>query len=169
VHICPEVRFRLTTSMYQVELCWAGTQVLPLPNIPLYYAGYKAWSARQGLVGCRALQSAFEQLDARQLGELRDSLRELGTDFPPDSWPAQLLRNDPRCASCFQHLQRGWGGRVGMRGRHCGRVHEGYGHCPYGQATAVGSGPRISGLGPTWDAVMSHLGRGLRGNLCANA
>eukprot|EP00884_Botryococcus_braunii_P000606 jgi/Botrbrau1/10546/Bobra.7_1s0023.2 len=79
--------------------------VLPLPNIPLYYAGYKAWSAGRGLSGCVTLQKSFQQLDSQQLAGLQDSLRSLGTDFPVGSWPALLLSNDPRYRDILENLE----------------------------------------------------------------
>lgn len=94
-----------TTPQYKVYWSMATIPLLPLvatplPNIPVYYAGYRVYSHYRALEGAKQLQTAFAQQDAQQLGALRDSLMVMqevqGMQFPADSWPAHLLRTEKR-------------------------------------------------------------------------
>ncbi|KAK9909944.1 hypothetical protein WJX75_009840 [Coccomyxa subellipsoidea] len=80
----------------------------PVPNLPLYYAGYKVYSARTALVGCNALTNMWSHLDTEQLTKLREKLRELqdsGVVFPEDAWTGKLLRPHPRYLDILENIE----------------------------------------------------------------
>ena len=78
----------------------AGTaQATPLPNIPLYYAGYKVYSASRAGAGATALEAMWQQRDTAVLHKLREQLLAMqsqGVVFPRKSWPARLLTPERR-------------------------------------------------------------------------
>jgi len=70
----------------------------PAPHGP---AGAQAFSASSALSGCAALRNMLSHAETQQLAALRRDLLGLqatGVVFPADSWPAKLLRPEPRCA-----------------------------------------------------------------------
>lgn len=72
-----------------------------MPNIPLYYAGYKLYSASRALGGCSALRLLWSQTETDHLSQLREQLVHLqhgGVVFPKGSWPQQLIQQDARYA-----------------------------------------------------------------------
>ena len=74
-------------------------QATPLPNIPLYYAGYKVYSASRAGAGASALEAMWQQRDTRVLQKLREQLLAMqaqGVVFPAKSWPARLMRPEGR-------------------------------------------------------------------------
>lgn len=111
-HTCPRL-----TSMVGKYLLQPGDphgrlpQATPVPNIPLYYAGYKAYSARRALGGCAALQLMWAQTDTDALTSLRQqlvSLQHSGVIFPIGSWPHRLIKEDTRYGM-------GWPGKLVAR------------------------------------------------------
>lgn len=50
---------------------------LPLPNVTIYYSVYRAWSHARALQGIRTLKHAIEDMDARQLAEHAQRMRDL--------------------------------------------------------------------------------------------
>ncbi|KAK9833474.1 hypothetical protein WJX81_008235 [Elliptochloris bilobata] len=90
----------------------------PVPNLPLYYCGYKAFSASSALAGCTALRNMLSHAETQQLQALRAQLQALqasGVVFPKDSWPARLLRPEPRYREVLENIearvQRAYRGR----------------------------------------------------------
>lgn len=80
----------------------------PVPNIPLYYAGYKAYSARRALGGCAALQLMWAQTDTDALTSLRQqlvSLQHSGVIFPIGSWPHRLIKEDTRYSDILANVE----------------------------------------------------------------
>ena len=74
-------------------------QATPVPNIPLYFAGYKVYSASKALGGCSALRMMWAQTDTQRLTALREELlqlQEAGVSFPAGSWPQRLIRQEAR-------------------------------------------------------------------------
>ena len=62
----------------------------------------QAFSASSALSGCAALRNMLSHAETQQLQALREKLQALqasGVVFPTDSWPARLLRPEPRCAA----------------------------------------------------------------------
>lgn len=60
----------------------------------------QAFSASSALAGCTALRNMLSHAETQQLQVLRKDLQALqasGVVFPVDSWPAKLLRPEPRC------------------------------------------------------------------------
>ncbi len=81
----------------------------PLPNIPVYYAGYRVYSHYRALEGAKQLQAAIREQDAQQLGALRDNLMVMqeaqGVQVPAESWPAHLLRTEKRYLDILEDWQ----------------------------------------------------------------
>ena len=76
-----------------------NVQATPLPNIPLYYAGYKVYSASRAGAGATALEAMWQQRDTAVLQKLREQLLAMqsqGVVFPHKSWPARLLTPERR-------------------------------------------------------------------------
>mmetsp|Transcript_26253 Transcript_26253/g.62427 ORF Transcript_26253/g.62427 Transcript_26253/m.62427 type:complete len:207 (-) Transcript_26253:33-653(-) len=69
--------------------------VSPLPNIPVYYFGYRTWAHYRAWQGAQSLQGLILNIDHRQLSELRSRLLEMqaegGRAFEAGSWPAELI------------------------------------------------------------------------------
>ena len=64
----------------------------------------QAFSASSALSGCAALRNMLSHAETQQLQALRAKLQALqasGVVFPKDSWPARLLRPEPRCAASY--------------------------------------------------------------------
>lgn len=84
--------------------------VTPLPNITVYYTVYRIWSHASALQGSRTLDKCFAALDTQQLATLRDDLLRLqastGIVYPPDSWPARLIKKESRYLDIFNSLRR---------------------------------------------------------------
>lgn len=62
----------------------------------------QAFSASSALSGCAALRNMLSHAETQQLQALREKLQALqasGVVFPKDSWPARLLRPEPRYAA----------------------------------------------------------------------
>lgn len=73
--------------------------ILPLPNLPCYYAAYRTYSLYQAWTGSKALIDAFTISDLQQQLQLCAQLeqcKEAGTSFPASSWPEQLLASQPQ-------------------------------------------------------------------------
>lgn len=71
----------------------------PLPNVTVYYAGYRWYANYRALQGTKSLQQCFSDLDARQLRALRDDLlwyQEKGGELPLGLWPAKLIQKEKR-------------------------------------------------------------------------
>lgn len=83
-----------------VLLCpTSSLQVSPLPNIPIYYSGWRCWVHYRAWRGAQSLQSLVLNVDRRQLVKLRSKLLELqaaGHHFEEGSWPADLLSRSNR-------------------------------------------------------------------------
>lgn len=61
----------------------------------------QAFSASSALAGCAALRNMLSHAETQQLQALRadmQALQDSGVAFPHDSWPAKLLRPEPRRA-----------------------------------------------------------------------
>ena len=90
----------------------APPQATPLPNIPLYYAGYKVYSASRAGAGAAALEAMWQQRDSAVLQRLRQqllALQDQGIVFPRKSWPARLIMPERRCvASMLQPCAGGF-------------------------------------------------------------
>jgi hypothetical protein len=83
----------------------------PLPNVTVYYTGYRIYSHWRALQGARALDRAFAAADSAQLTATRDALLRLQAArpelvFPPDEWPARLIRREARYLDIFDRLRR---------------------------------------------------------------
>lgn len=66
----------------------------PLPNLPLYYMGYRLYSNYRAWSGAQCLVEMLEHHDTMQLEGLRTSLRQLhdcGVHFPAGSWPVAFI------------------------------------------------------------------------------
>ena len=48
--------------------------VTPLPNITVYYTGYRIYSHFRALQGCAALESSLALINSRQLRDLREQV-----------------------------------------------------------------------------------------------
>ena len=86
-------------------------QATPLPNIPLYYAGYKVYSASRAGAGASALEAMWQQRDTRVLQKLQEQLLAMqaqGVVFPAKSWPARLMRPEGRCVDGAHVAQISW-------------------------------------------------------------
>jgi hypothetical protein len=83
----------------------------PLPNLTVYYTGYRIYSHYKALQGCKALERAFLELDSAQLRALSEDLlrhqreRMAGAPYPPEGWPARLLRREWRYLDIFDRLR----------------------------------------------------------------
>lgn len=84
--------------------------VTPLPNITVYYTGYRIYSHYRALQGIKTLEKSLTELDSQQLRALRDALlayqETSGTRLPPDGWPARLVRQEPQYLDIFDRLKR---------------------------------------------------------------
>ena len=72
--------------------------MLPLPNVPVYYSMWRAWSHRSAAAGARALSAALDAAAAEQRAALAAALRALeagGFELRPGEWPARLLAEVP--------------------------------------------------------------------------
>lgn len=68
--------------------------VSPLPNLPLYYLGYRVYSHNTAHVGARATLQLLDAHSARSKDKLRDAIEELRKEghAPRDgSWAAELV------------------------------------------------------------------------------
>ncbi|BDA42909.1 hypothetical protein COCOBI_03-8020 [Coccomyxa sp. Obi] len=102
-------RLRMRMAMWGL-LCIPLIPLLatPVPNLPLYYAGYKLYSARTALKGCTALSNMWSHLDTEQLTKLREQLQALqdsGVVFPEDAWTGKLLRSHPRYLDILENIE----------------------------------------------------------------
>ncbi|EFN57694.1 hypothetical protein CHLNCDRAFT_142893 [Chlorella variabilis] len=83
----------------------------PLPNITVYYTGYRIYSHFRALQGTKALEQNLEQLNSKQLRDLRDQLliyqeRHSGFQFRPGEWPAKLIRKEHRYLDMLEKMAR---------------------------------------------------------------
>ena len=58
----------------------------PLPNLTVYYTGYRIYSHFRALQGAKALDHGLAQLNSRQLRELRDQVRWGGVGWGGVGW-----------------------------------------------------------------------------------
>lgn len=116
-HVASDGRRRHTTRL----LWWAlamvpqlPLMVTPLPNLTVYYTGYRIYSHLRALQGARALEQALDQLNSKQLRDLRVALltyqeRNPGFNFRPKEWPARLIRREHRymdMLETFTHMEK---------------------------------------------------------------
>lgn len=97
-------------------LLWCLTMVpqmplmlTPLPNITVYYTGYRIYSHYKALQGSKSLEKGFAALDSQQLRALRDDLlryqAQHDVDFPAESWPAKLIKKEKRYLDIFERFK----------------------------------------------------------------
>jgi len=83
--------------------------VTPLPNVTVYYTGWRLYSHYQAAKGAKLLKHGFTELDTQQLHTLRDELlglKEQGVVFSQDSWPAKLIRKEKRYLDIFERFKK---------------------------------------------------------------
>jgi len=84
-------------------------QISPLPNLPVYYAGYKTWAHYRAWRGAQSLQGIVLNIDRKQLVNLRLQLLDMqsadGRHFEEGTWPAELLALSPRYQAIFDATQ----------------------------------------------------------------
>lgn len=71
-----------------------------MPNIPVYYAGYRVYSHYSAWIGVNTLQAGLHNADARSKRTLLTQIeqwRQDGIQFSEDSWALRILREDKRC------------------------------------------------------------------------
>lgn len=83
--------------------------VTPLPNITVYYTGYRIYSHLRALQGAKALEQSLEQLNSKQLQELRVALLTLKERNPefvfrPKEWPERLMRKEHRYLDMLERM-----------------------------------------------------------------
>lgn len=83
--------------------------VTPLPNVTVYYTGWRLYSHYQAAKGAKVIKHGFTELDTQQLHALRDELlglKEQGVVFPQDSWPAKLIRKEKTYLDIFEKFKK---------------------------------------------------------------
>lgn len=77
-------------------------QATPIPNIPLYYAGYRVYSNYCAWTGSCTINHGLTRLDALSMLKLRTEIEQWKQDgivFPVDSWQQRVLQEDKRYMS----------------------------------------------------------------------
>lgn len=104
----------------------------PLPNITVYYTGYRIYSHWRALQGLRSLERSLTELDSRQLRALREALlawQEGNGPLQEGSWAARLVQQDRQYLDIFDRL------RLYQRQRALQRQLEAAGEAPEKAAT----------------------------------
>ncbi|KAL4445774.1 hypothetical protein ABPG77_008973 [Micractinium sp. CCAP 211/92] len=111
-HVAAEGRRRHMTRL----MWWALAMVpqlplmlTPLPNITVYYTGYRLYSHLRALQGAKALEQSLEQLNSKQLQDLRVALLTLKERNPefvfrPKEWPERLMRKEHRYLDMLERM-----------------------------------------------------------------
>ncbi|GAB4823824.1 hypothetical protein N2152v2_010870 [Parachlorella kessleri] len=71
--------------------------VTPLPNVTVYYTGYRLYSNYRALQGTKSLERCFSDLSSKQLRALRDDLlryQARGGELPKQLWPYKLIQQE---------------------------------------------------------------------------
>ena len=81
----------------------------PLPNVTVYYTGWRLYSHYQAMKGAKLLTHGFLEIDTMQLHAIRDELlllKEEGVVFPAHSWPARLIQKEKKYLDIFDTFKR---------------------------------------------------------------
>lgn len=111
-HVAAEGRRRHMTRLVWWSLAMVPQlplMVTPLPNLTVYYTGYRIYSHLRALQGAKALEQNLEQLNSKQLQDLRVALltlkeRNPAFVFRPKEWPARLMRKEHRYLDMLERM-----------------------------------------------------------------